>query len=206
MDPSNGNSLRATYETLDPSKPLGDDVLAAVVFGADAPCPDDPRCLRIDLQPLGSARWSEVWRCRGPTRIGTAGPIRYVEDGEHFAGWLTVDENRFGGLLEASEASMRWRIDSSSVSMPPNRFWFAVSTARMSVEKLEVIVCSITWIVFEDSAEMESLVAKRALQHSDSKHAKLISQLDSQQVRVHHLCICVYRIQTVSSYQAFLVV
>jgi chorismate lyase/3-hydroxybenzoate synthase len=105
MDPSNGNSLRATYETLDPSKPLGDDVLAAVVFGADAPCPDDPRCLRIDLQPLGSARWSEVWRCRGPTRIGTAGPIRYVEDGEHFAGWLTVDENRFGGLLEASEAA-----------------------------------------------------------------------------------------------------
>ena len=56
------------------------------------------------------------------------------------------------------------------------------------------------------AAEMESLVAKRALQHSDSKHAKLISQLDSQQVRVHHLCICVYRIQTVSSYQAFLVV
>ena len=41
-------------------------VLAAVVFGAGAPCPDDPRCLRIDLQPLGSGRWSEFTRESSP--------------------------------------------------------------------------------------------------------------------------------------------
>ena len=32
------------------------------------------------------------------------------------------------------------------------------------------------------TADIERIVAKRALQHSDSHHAKLISQLDAQQV------------------------
>jgi chorismate lyase/3-hydroxybenzoate synthase len=37
--------------------------------------------------------------------VGTAGPIRYVEDGNCFAGWMSIDEGRFGGLLEATEAA-----------------------------------------------------------------------------------------------------
>lgn len=98
-------ALRAAYAVLDPQRALDDDVLTAIVFGADTPCPPDHRCLRIDLEPLAGARGAEVWRGRGPVRVGTAGPIRYVEDGEHFAGWVSLDESRFGGLLEATEAA-----------------------------------------------------------------------------------------------------
>ncbi|XP_038059164.1 centrosomal protein of 162 kDa-like [Patiria miniata] len=37
------------------------------------------------------------------------------------------------------------------------------------------------------AAEMEKLVAERALEHSDSRHAKLVGQLDTQQVMIKHL-------------------
>ncbi|MCJ7451884.1 MAG: hypothetical protein MUO39_05325 [Steroidobacteraceae bacterium] len=50
---------------------------------------------------------SEVWRGAGPARIGTAGPIRHVDDGQCLAGWIELEERRFGGLVEASEAAYR---------------------------------------------------------------------------------------------------
>ena len=97
--------LQARYEALDPATRLDDDVLTAVVFGAQTPCPADPRCLRIDLEPLGGTAHAEVWRGCGQARLGTSGPIRHVDDGQHFAGWLNLEEQRFGGLLEATEAA-----------------------------------------------------------------------------------------------------
>jgi chorismate lyase/3-hydroxybenzoate synthase len=100
-------SLHAAYSRLRAGDTLGDDVLAAIVFGGTAPCPDDPRCLRIDLEPLGGAGLSEVWRGAGPARIGTTGPIRHVDDGHCLAGWIELDESRFGGLVEASETAYR---------------------------------------------------------------------------------------------------
>ncbi len=100
-------ALRVTYSNLRVDEPLGDDVLAAIVFGGQTPCPADPRCLRIDLDPLAGAGLSEVWRGTGPARIGTAGPIRHVEDGRCLAGWIELEERRFGGLVEAAEAAYR---------------------------------------------------------------------------------------------------
>jgi len=47
--------LSVDYSNLRTDEPLGDDVLAAVVFGSRTGCPDDPRCLRIDLEPLVGA-------------------------------------------------------------------------------------------------------------------------------------------------------
>lgn len=102
-----GPALRVDYSTLRTDEPLGDDVLAAVVFGGRTPCPDDPRCLRIDLEPLAGGGLSEVWRSAGPARIGTAGPIRHVDDGHCLAGWIELDERRLGGLVAASEAAYR---------------------------------------------------------------------------------------------------
>ena len=100
-------ALRVDYSTLTTDESLGDDVLAVVVFGGKTSCPEDPRCLRIDLDPLAGAGLSEVWRGSGPARIGTTGPIRHVEDGRCLAGWIELDERRFGGLVEASEAAYR---------------------------------------------------------------------------------------------------
>ena len=99
--------LSVDYSTLGTDEPLGDNVLAAVVFGSRTPGPDDPRCLRIDLEPLVGAGLSEVWRGAGPATIGTAGPIRHVEDGRCLAGWLELDERRVGGLVAATEAAYR---------------------------------------------------------------------------------------------------
>jgi chorismate lyase/3-hydroxybenzoate synthase len=104
-DPVRPALLESTYATLDPRKPLGDDVLAAVVYGREAHCADDPRCVRINLAPLAGTEHAEVWRGTGPVRMGTAGPIRYVENGDCFAGWLSLSEDRFGGLIEAAEAA-----------------------------------------------------------------------------------------------------
>jgi chorismate lyase/3-hydroxybenzoate synthase len=105
LDPA--PALRVNYSTLSSGEPLGDDILAAVVFGGNTPCPDDPRCLRIVLEPLAGAGLSEVWRGARPARIGTAGPIRHVDDGRCLAGWIELDESRFGGLVEASNAAYR---------------------------------------------------------------------------------------------------
>jgi chorismate lyase/3-hydroxybenzoate synthase len=101
--PSNVPPLRAAFAELDPLAPLDDDVLTAVVFGANTPCPPDPRVLRIDLEPLAGGAHCEVWRGCGNVRLGTAGPIRHVEDGNCFAGWLSIDESRVGGILQATE-------------------------------------------------------------------------------------------------------
>ena len=103
QDPSPHAGLRASYAALDPREPLGDDVLTAVVFGEETPCPQDPRVLRIDLEPLAGSARCEVWRGSSRPRLGTAGPIRHVEDGKFFAGWLSMDESRVGGIVQATE-------------------------------------------------------------------------------------------------------
>ena len=46
------------------------DTLAVLGFGATAPALDDPRYLRVGLEPLGSAGLVEVWRGNGPVRHG----------------------------------------------------------------------------------------------------------------------------------------
>ena len=102
--PSQADGLRASYATLG-TAPLSEDVLAAAVFGAKGMAPSDPRCLRIELEPLAGAGLSEVWQGDGRMRIGTAGPIRYVEDGRHLAGWIDLEEAGFHGLDEAAEAA-----------------------------------------------------------------------------------------------------
>lgn len=104
-EPARGPLLDPIYATLHPRELLGDDVLAAVTFGLGTPGANDPRCVRVDLEPLAGTAHSEVWRGVGPVRIGTVGPIRYAENGECFAGWLSVAESRFGGLIEAAEAA-----------------------------------------------------------------------------------------------------
>jgi chorismate lyase/3-hydroxybenzoate synthase len=78
-----------------------------VAFGPQATTPDDQRSLRIDLSPLASAACVEVWRGIGRVRVGTAGHVRYAEDGEYCAGWLSIEENAAGNLADATEAAYR---------------------------------------------------------------------------------------------------
>ena len=55
----------------------GDDVLAVFGFGDAAPVHDDPRYLRVSLQPHGPAPL-EVWRSGGDIRRGRSGDIAWA--------------------------------------------------------------------------------------------------------------------------------
>ena len=101
--------LRVDYVAdASPAELLGQaDVLAVFGFGNDAPRCDDPRYLRVPLQPYGAAPL-EVWRTDGPVRHGRepapagSGPgIAWASDGRLSFGVIEVDEAEIG-IVEAA--------------------------------------------------------------------------------------------------------
>ncbi len=76
-----------------PGELLADEqVLAVFAFGdAVAGAPDDPRFLRVPLQPHGAAPL-ETWRAGGPVSRGREGPIAWSSDGVLSFGVIEVDE------------------------------------------------------------------------------------------------------------------
>ena len=83
------------------------DVLAVFGFGDDAPRCDDPRYLRVPLEPRGAAPL-EVWRTSGPVRHGRtracaqAGcDVAWATDGRLGFGVIEVDEADIG-IVEAA--------------------------------------------------------------------------------------------------------
>ena len=67
------------------------DVLAVLGFGDGAPRLDDPRYLRVPLQPYGPAPL-EVWHAQAPVRSGREGEIAWSCDGQLLFGVIEVDE------------------------------------------------------------------------------------------------------------------
>ena len=96
-----------------------DDVLTVLGFGDDAPRLDDPRYLRVPLQPHGHAPF-EVWRAHAPVTSGR-GPatamgdgIAWSRDGQLLFGAIEVDEpaghdgaGDHSGILLAAEHAYR---------------------------------------------------------------------------------------------------
>ena len=74
-------SLRIDYASTPLDRLLAvDDTLAVFGFGAAAPAHDDPRYLRVMLEPLGAAPY-EVWRTHAPVERGRDEGIAWAEDG-----------------------------------------------------------------------------------------------------------------------------
>ena len=78
------------------------DVLAVLGFGNDAPQLDDPRYLRVPLQPHGGGAPFEVWHGNAPVSHGrepalaqAGGDIRWSTDGQLLFGVIEVDEAPF---------------------------------------------------------------------------------------------------------------
>ncbi len=88
-----------------PGEPLPADVLCAVAFGASAGRSDDPRCVRVGLEPLRGAGIVELWHACGAVRMGFEGAIRYAADEEFLAGALELNEQQHGGIAGAAEAA-----------------------------------------------------------------------------------------------------
>ena len=86
---------------------LRDDTLAVLGFGPDAPSSDDPRYLRVPLQPHGAAPL-EVWRSRGPVTSGREGELRWSEDGALQFGAIEIVEGDAG--IEAASAAAYARL------------------------------------------------------------------------------------------------
>ncbi|MFN3902030.1 pteridine-dependent deoxygenase [Rehaibacterium terrae] len=80
-------------------------VLAVFGFGAGAPTRhDDPRYLRVNLQPDGAAPF-EVWRVDGQVRADRRGGIATAVGGGLAFGAIEVDEAPAGGIAAAAEAA-----------------------------------------------------------------------------------------------------
>jgi len=85
--------LHVDYVDAAPDVPLAsDDTLAVFGFGSSAPFHDDPRYLRVALQPDGIAPL-EVWRGHGPVRRGRNGDLAWAEDDALQFGVIELDEN-----------------------------------------------------------------------------------------------------------------
>jgi chorismate lyase/3-hydroxybenzoate synthase len=87
--------LQVEYVRAPDPAPLlaGADVLAVLGFG-DAPGCDDPRYLRVPLQPHGGAPY-EAWHANAPVEHGRDGDIRWSTDGQLLFGAIEVDEAAF---------------------------------------------------------------------------------------------------------------
>ncbi|HRN62089.1 MAG TPA: pteridine-dependent deoxygenase [Luteimonas sp.] len=90
-----------------------DDALAVFGFGDDAPRLDDPRYLRVPLQPYGRTPL-EVWHAHAPVRSGREGEIAWSSDGQLLFGAIEVDEpaghtgdGDHSGILLAAEHAYR---------------------------------------------------------------------------------------------------
>ena len=67
------------------------DVLAVIAFGAQAPTSDDPRLIRVALEPFGDAPL-EVWRGTAPVRHGRVDDLAFAHDGQLLVAAMDVPE------------------------------------------------------------------------------------------------------------------
>lgn len=106
--PASPARLAVDYVHADSPQSLlaGDDVLAVLGFGGDAPAHADPRYLRVPLRPHGPAQF-EVWRANAPVRSGRDGDIAWSSDGELLFGAIEVDEAAIGIVAAARHAYAR---------------------------------------------------------------------------------------------------
>ena len=93
-------------EAAAPATLLGEDVLAVFGFGDQAPRLDDPRYLRVPLQPLAHAPF-EVWHAAGPVARGRDGDIAWASDGQLTFGAMELEEPENGDISVAAEHAYR---------------------------------------------------------------------------------------------------
>jgi chorismate lyase/3-hydroxybenzoate synthase len=87
-----------------------DDTLAVFGFGDTAPASDDPRDLRVDLQPSTRSPGRaplEVWRGQPGVQRGRDGDVAWAEDGALQFGAIEIDEPAGEDIGSAAETAYR---------------------------------------------------------------------------------------------------
>lgn len=100
-------SLRVTYQKPAAVPQVADDTLAVLGFGSAPGLCDDPRCIRVGLEPLHGSQIHEVWTGVGPVRSGRSGRIRFASDDEFLFGVIEFDEADARDLAHAAEVAYR---------------------------------------------------------------------------------------------------
>lgn len=78
------------------------DTLAVIGFGQAQEDVDDPRFVRVGLEPADSGLF-EVWRCTGPIACGHQDALRWSSDGNYLFFAVEIDESEAGGIAVATE-------------------------------------------------------------------------------------------------------
>lgn len=100
-------ALRIDYRELAPDAALRDPhTLAVIGFGDAAATPDDPRFLRVRLQPWGPAPL-ECWRIDAPVQRGRDGDLAWACGGGLMFGAIELDEGEAGIGVAAEQAYLR---------------------------------------------------------------------------------------------------
>ncbi|MCB1561721.1 MAG: pteridine-dependent deoxygenase [Xanthomonadales bacterium] len=117
--------LRVCYrQATDPHDLLGPQTMALFGFGNRAlPRMDDPRYLRIGLQPASDALY-EVWESDCPVQVWRDGPVAGASDGRLSFGWLEEPEGA-AGIRAAAEHAYQQFFEhlSSRPHRHPLRIW-----------------------------------------------------------------------------------
>lgn len=99
-------ALDVTYADDGLERLLADpSVLAVIGFGSAAPRSDDPRYLRVGLEPLGGKAPFEVWRAPGTIEQGGDGLVRWAGSPDYCFASIEVDEADYPDLAAATEAA-----------------------------------------------------------------------------------------------------
>lgn len=90
---------------------LGDNVLAALVYGAVPPDSDDTRIIHVGLATADGGPAVELWRAAGAATTVVSGPIRCAIQGDFLFGCLEIHEHDHGGMPAAAEAAYRMLLE-----------------------------------------------------------------------------------------------
>lgn len=113
----------------DPGRLLGPNVLAVFGFGRSAPVDiDDPRYLRVDLEPLHSERVFEVWTSDQPVRTWQHGKAQGACSETLCFGWINQAEGEGAGhrtICTAAEIAYRSLMEAVHAGEHPHllRIW-----------------------------------------------------------------------------------
>ncbi|MEO8803512.1 MAG: pteridine-dependent deoxygenase [Rudaea sp.] len=95
--------LRTSYSQASAESLLAEnDVLAVIGFGARAALVDDPRCLRVGLEPMRERAPFEVWRGRGPVQYGRDGELAWACNQDYAFGSIELAEADHDGIAETA--------------------------------------------------------------------------------------------------------
>lgn len=78
--------------------------LAVIGFGQAQHDVEDPRFVRVDLEPTESG-WFEVWQCTGPVACGRQDALRWSSDDNYLFFAVEIEESEAGGIDAAAECA-----------------------------------------------------------------------------------------------------